>query len=199
MLDRGFKAWAERTARAIRDELSLAPTAPLPPGQLAEYLGVELRTPREIAGLSREVLDQLLVKDPWGWSAVTLADGNRPLVIYNPRKSEGRRASDIAHELAHLVLDHEPGTLVFSQDGGMAMRSFNQKQEDEANWLAWVLLLPREALTLCRRRGLDIAAIAEEYGVTEVLVTFRVRTTGVDRQFDRAGARRSLAPPRRRR
>jgi Zn-dependent peptidase ImmA (M78 family) len=189
MLDRGFKAWAERTARMIRGELGLTPTGPLAAAKLAAYLGVELLTPKEIPGLPRSVLDQLLVQDPWGWSAVTIADSGRPLVIYNPRKSEGRRASDITHELAHLVLDHEPGTLVFSQDGGMAMRSFNQKQEDEANWLAWVLLLPREALVLCRRRGLDPVAIANEYGVTEVLVTFRLSTTGVNRQFEYSARR----------
>ena len=180
----------------IRGELGLTPTDPLDPAELATYLGVELLTPKEIPGLPRGVVDQLLVHDPWGWSAVTLADGGRPLVIYNPRKSEGRRASDITHELAHLVLDHEPGTLVFSQDGGMAMRSFNQKQEDEANWLAWVLLLPRDALVLCRRRDLDVGLIAKAYGVTEVLVTFRLRTTGVNRQIGHARARRGTGRPR---
>jgi hypothetical protein len=189
MLDRGFKAWAERTARMIRGELGLTPTEALLPAKLAAYLGVELLTPKQIPGLPRSVVDQLLVHDPWGWSAVTIADSGRPLVIYNPRKSGGRQASDIAHELAHLVLDHEPGTLILSGDGQMAMRSFNQKQEDEANWLAWVLLLPREALVLCRRRGLATADIAQAYGVTEVLVTFRLSTTGVNRQLEYATRR----------
>jgi len=197
MLDRGFKAWAERTARMIRGELGLTPTEPLLPAKLAAYLGVELLTPKQIPGLPRNVIDQLLVHDPWGWSAVTIADSGRPLVIYNPRKSGGRQASDIAHELAHLVLDHEPGTLVLSGDGQMAMRSFNQKQEDEANWLAWVLLLPRDALVLCVRRRLAPPAIADAYGVTEVLVNFRLSTTGVTRQFQRLHARRARTPPRR--
>jgi Zn-dependent peptidase ImmA (M78 family) len=67
-------------------------------------------------------------------------------VIFNPRKSDGRKASDIVHELAHLILGHDPAKVVFSEDGQIATRTFDQKQEDEANWLAWALLLPREAL-----------------------------------------------------
>jgi hypothetical protein len=43
-LDRGFKAWAERTATAIRAELGLSTTAPLPPARLAEHLDVVLWT-----------------------------------------------------------------------------------------------------------------------------------------------------------
>jgi len=191
MLDRGFKAWAERTAHAIRAELGLSATDPLAPTALAEHLGVELRTPKEIPGLPKNALDQLLVRDHSGWSAVTVNNGGQSLVIYNPRRSKGRQASDITHELAHLILDHDPGTVVFSHDGQIAMRSFNQKQEDEANWLAWVLLLPRDALMACRRRGLDAEAIANAYGVTAVLVTFRLSTTGVDRQLGHALARRT--------
>jgi len=70
-----------------------------------------------------------------------------------------------------------------SQDGTLVMRSYDQKQEDEANWLAWCLLLPRDALTQCARRGLSIDAIAEQYGVSKKLVTFRLHVTGVRAQI----------------
>lgn len=94
------------------------------------------------------------------------------------------------HELAHLILDHQPATVVLSQDGGMAMRSYDQKQEDEANWLGWCLLLPREALWQCKRLKLSIPEIAERYGVSETLVEFRIRLTGVEAQFRAANRRR---------
>ncbi len=29
-----------------------------------------------------------------------------------------------------------------SADGSLVMRSYDQKQEEEANWLAWAILLP---------------------------------------------------------
>ena len=54
-------------------------------------------------------------------------------VIYNGKNSKGRQSSDIVHELAHVILDHEPCQGILSMDGEIAMRSFDAKQEDEAN------------------------------------------------------------------
>jgi hypothetical protein len=184
-LERGFKAWAERTATAIRGELGLSATAPLDPFQLAKHLGVTLLQPDLIDGLPRDVCDQLLERDPWGWSATTLELGDKTTIIFNPRKSPGRRSSDIVHELAHLVLGHEPARVVFSEDGQLATRTFDQKQEDEANWLAWALLLPRDALFVAKRSRMLSAQIATAYGVTETLVDFRLRMTGVSAQLQR--------------
>lgn len=183
-LDRGFKAWAERISLAYRKELELAPYDPLPPEKLATYLGISLWTPHDIPGLPSEVLHQLLQVDPTGWHGVSLQIGERKVIIYNPRSSKGRRASDIMHETAHLILEHRPSTLVVTPDLDVAMRSFDPKQEDEANWLAWCLLLPREALVYSLRRRLSVAQITDSYEVTKTLVEFRLRITGVRSQID---------------
>ena len=180
---RGFKSWAERTSQNFRRDFGLQIQSPLDPSLLATHLDVRLCTPKEIPGLPQTVLDQLLKHDPSGWSAVSVYQRDRGLIIYNPAHSKGRQASDIMHELAHLVLDHKPATVIMSQDGALVMRSYDQKQEDEANWLAWCLLLPRDALTQCARRGLSIDAIAEQYGVSKKLVTFRLHVTGVQAQI----------------
>jgi len=139
--------------------------------------------------MTPDVLGQLLRNDPWGWSAVSVYQAKRAIVIYNPQHSPGRQASDVMHEIAHLILDHQPATVVMSQDGSFVMRSYNQRQEDEANWLAWCLLLPREALLRCKKLGLSTPEIVEMYGVTETLVNFRLRITGVESQL-RATRRR---------
>lgn len=188
-LDRGFKAWAERTSTSLRKELGLSPSDALDPKELAKCLGVRMCTPGDIPGVPKTVLSQLLEKDPWGWSAVSQASEGTPLVIYNPKHSAGRRASDIMHELAHIVLDHDPGKLIMSQDGTMVMRSYDRKQEEEANWLGWSILLPREALVNAARLKLSTSQIAEKYGVTETLVGFRLRVTGVAAQFKRTRRR----------
>lgn len=188
-LERGFKAWAERTAASIRGELGLSATAPLDPLRLAAHLDVILLTPTQIKGLPPGICEQLLERDPWGWSATTLDLQGHTTVIFNPRKSEGRQASDIVHELAHLILGHEPAKVAFSHDGQFATRTFDQKQEDEANWLAWALLLPRDALFAAKRSRMVSAQIATAYGVTASLVDFRLRMTGVSAQFKRSGTR----------
>lgn len=189
-LERGFKAWAERTAIAIRLDLGLPATAALDPSVLAAHLGVQLLRPDEIEGLPPDICVQLLEHDPWGWSAATLELQGKATVIFNPRKSAGRRASDSVHELAHLILGHEPARVVFSQDGQMATRTFDPKQEDEANWLAWALLLPRDALFAAKKSRMLAAQIANTYGVTETLVDFRLKMTGINVQLRRLQSER---------
>ena len=186
-LQRGFKSWAERTTTSLRGDLGLGPHDLLLPAALARYLEVLLWTPRDVPGLPSDVLDQLLQKDPWGWSAITVLQGTTAVVIYNPRHSPGRQSSDIVHELAHLILGHEPAKVIMSQDGSFVMRSYDQKDEDEANWLAWSLLLPREGLFACRQQKLTTLEIANRFGVTDTLVNFRIRMTGVDNHIKTRG------------
>lgn len=189
-LERGFKSWAERTAVGLREDLALSPRELLDPRQLAAYMQVELCTPHDVMGLPEDAKVQLLVKDPSGWSAVTIQKGESATIIYNPIHSAGRQASDITHEIAHLILGHKPATLIMSNDGQLVMRSYDQKQEDEANCLAWSLLLPREGLLHCKRKKLTTTQIAEHFGVSEKLVQYRVGVTGIDAQMRRSNATR---------
>jgi Zn-dependent peptidase ImmA (M78 family) len=119
--------------------------------------------------------------------------GGAGIIIYNPRKSKGRQASDITHEAVHFILDHRPATLILAPEFDVAMRSFDAKQEDEANWLAWCLLLPREALLYAMRQRWSVGDIETHYGVTENLVTFRLQKTGVHAQL-KAASRRQGSP-----
>lgn len=86
--DRGFKSWTERTSLILRQELELAQDDPLDPAKLAEHLDVDLWTPYDVPGLPKDVLNQLLKEDPWGWSAVSIvSDGDSSSFITrgNPR------------------------------------------------------------------------------------------------------------------
>ena len=188
-LERGFKAWSERVASNVRRQLGIPGTAALDPWRLAAELGVRVVSPFDYPDLDAEVRAQLLDRDPSGWSAATLVVGDTAIVVFNPKHSAGRKASDVIHELAHIMLEHDPATVVFSQDGQMATRTFDQKQEDEANWLGWTLLLPRVALMAARRRRMPTRAIAQEYGVSETLVRYRLQVTGVEIQTRRTKAR----------
>ena len=189
VLDRGFKTWAERFGEGLRKELELKSTEPLDPRLLATFLGVGICTPKQVPGLSKDALKQLLETDPSGWSAVTVMTEKHPIVIYNPAHSLARQASDIAHELAHIILEHDPAKMVLSQDGAIVMRSFNEKQEEEANWLAWSLLLPREALLQAVRNGHGATEIALQFGVSESLAKYRIQITGVRTQLRRYARR----------
>lgn len=180
--DRGFKAWAERSSLSIRAELGLKSCAPLLADQLAAYLEVALWRPEEIPGLPGELRNQLLLIDPDGWSATSFLLNENAVIIYNPTHSLRRQASDKMHELAHFLIGHEPAKIVLSQDGSIIMRSYDQKQEDEAVWLAGCLLLPREALLWIKRQNLDESNACKLYCVSEQLLRFRMNVGGINRQ-----------------
>lgn len=173
MFERGFKSWCERVAISQRRELTLRPVDPLDARRLANHLGVVVWTADEVPGLEPKCLTVLIEEDPDSWSAVTLCTGSQDLIIVNPVHSEGRLASDIMHELAHIILGHEPARVEVSKDGFLILSTYDKSQEEEAKWLSGCLLLPREALLLIRRSGLSPEIAAAKYGVSVPMLNFR--------------------------
>jgi Zn-dependent peptidase ImmA (M78 family) len=102
----------------------------------------------------------------------------------NDRHSKRRQASDLAHELAHALQQHPPGQAL-NQYG---CRIWPKEAEAEADWLAPALLVSEEAAVSIVRRGLQLSEAAEEYGVSEDLMRFRLNMTGANRRV-RAKAR----------
>jgi len=183
---RGFKSWCERVALQQRTELSLRPEDPLDPMALAKHLGVEVWTAEQVPGLDPAHLGVLVEKDPDSWSAITLCTGVKDLIIVNPAHGGGRRASDIMHEIAHILIGHDPARVDVTEDGLLMLSSYDKQQEEEAKWLSGCLLLPREALLLIRRRKLDPESAARTYGVSDQMLTFRQRVLNLVPQSGRA-------------
>jgi Zn-dependent peptidase ImmA (M78 family) len=182
MLIRGFKSWCENVSVQLRDELDLRPIDPLRPDVLASHLGVRLLTPDQIAHLSDSSKRVLLADERDSWFAVMVSTNSKEAVIYNPNHSLARRNSDIMHELAHVIRRHKPCTVVLSQDGRFAIRSYDGTQEEEAGWLSGCLLLPRPALVWIRKSGMTERSACQHYGASGELLRFRMGVTGVNRQ-----------------
>ena len=180
--DRGFKSWAEKCSLSLRKDLGVKGEDPLCPWKLAEYLNVNVYTPEDIVGLSDEYKNQLLVEDSDGWSAVTVTYQNIHTLIHNPQHAPTRQASNIMHELSHLIAGHDPAKIILSLDGSMVMRSFDQKQEDEATWLGGCLLLPRKALLHIKQIKMTKQSVSQTYGVSPALYQYRLNVTGVGKQ-----------------
>lgn len=87
------------------------------------------------------------------------------------------------HELAHRIRNHEPEEMSISSEGLMLLKAYDKEQEEEADWLAGVLLLPRDALVQIRRQGTTDEDVVAQYGVSKRMYTYRVSMTGVNRQF----------------
>lgn len=186
MFRRGFKTWAEQTSARVRQKLKLVPSSPLDPLQLAEMLRVIVIGPTDLTELADDVRHRLLNDHGDNWSAITVTDGQTHLVVENSSHAPTRRHSNLAHELAHIILGHEPSMMFMSPNSGLALRTYNEDQEQEADWLAGCLLLPRDALLTIRRRRLSDEEACSQYGVSPPMLRFRFNITGVDVQLKRA-------------
>lgn len=180
---RGFKSQCERRSAEIRKQLGFAPADPLKAKQLADSLGVSIWSTDDVDGLSNEDHHQLTIKDSDAWSAFTLRIENNHLIVFNPSQSDERINSVCMHELSHIVLGHRIHDVQHTTAGHLVPGNFDKEQENEADWLAGALLLPRPALLDIRHRGLSDYQIKEEYSVSIDMIRWRFRMTGVDYQL----------------
>ena len=193
---RGFKSWCERASAEYRRALGVPLAAALDPRSLAALLQVHVMTPDDLPTLSPASRRQLVEVDAGSWSAVTVSQGGIKLVVLNSGQSKVRQASSLAHELSHIILNHTSDQAQLSREGFLFRTTFDKAQEQEADWLGGCLLVPREGLLHMSRQLESPADLAEHFGVSKNLITWRLRMTGVLAQ--RARTRRYMSLGRRR-
>ena len=181
----------------LRREVHLEEHAPIEPRRLAEHLGLTVWSAGDVPGIRASTLDILLRKDPDAWSAVTVHAGAKSVIVLNPTHSEARIASDLSHELAHVILAHEPARVDVSENGHLLLHSYNRPQEDEAAWLSGCLLLPRGALFHIRRQRWADAQAARVYGVSLDMLRYRLSVSAIDRVWNRRAGAEHRSTPRR--
>jgi Zn-dependent peptidase ImmA (M78 family) len=190
-LRRGFVTWCENAAKGYRRDLGLRSFDPLDPRRLAELLGITVLFPAQIPGVPKSAFHQLLNTDPDSWSAVTLILPSGAIIILNSTHATTRLNSDLAHELAHLILKHEPAQMFVTADGKMVMNHYNPLHEEEAGRLSGILLVPRDGLLHLCAEGRSDAEMAAHFGVSEQLLVMRKNMSGIVRQM---GNRRWYRP-----
>ena len=183
MFERGFKTWCEKRALEIRKELKLKQHEKLDPRLLAQHLNVRVWKVEDVPSLTAGSRNLLLGTGADDWSAVTLIEGDRKLIILNSSHSEGRLSNDLAHELAHIILEHVPQELAMTPDGICLRQHHDLLQEQQADWLAASLLLPRPALVFIKKTFSDLQSAASQYGVSKRLLDYRLAVTGVRNQY----------------
>jgi len=175
---RGFKTEANDIAREVREELGLRFIDPLDPWALARHLEIPVVPLSHFSSLATDAVHHFHRVDRAAFSAVTVFDGSRRLIVYNDSHTTGRRASDLAHELAHALLLHRPGPALDHR----GCRRWNAEQEDEANWLAGALLISEEAALQIARDGEPVDEAAKRYRVSQAMITFRLNVTAAFRR-----------------
>jgi Zn-dependent peptidase ImmA (M78 family) len=181
-LRRGFQAEAERIAAALRTEVGLQPHDPIQLQDVAAKHGVAIVSAADLVDIQR--LADLDGIQAYAFSACTFDIQDTRVIVFNPLRSEERRMSDIAHELSHLLLNHELTEI--REVAGVPFRTCRSDQEEEATALGGTLLLPRPLLLREASRGLGADDIARAHSVTVEMARYRFNTTGVARQIERA-------------
>jgi Zn-dependent peptidase ImmA (M78 family) len=180
MLRRGFKKQAENISAELRGELGLTLHERLDCTKLAKHLCIPVDPVSILARWGASESDLALVTGPTGdFSAMTQYRGTRCRIFFNSNHSPARTANSLAHELSHVILEHEPESAM-NPDG---TRNFNPVQEAEAGWQAGALLVPREGALSWLAGGRTVTMGARHFGVSVDLFTWRANQTGVIRQL----------------
>jgi len=178
LLRRGFKSEANAIAREIRHELGLKLVDPLDPRLLAAHLEIPIVPLSEFRAAAPPAVSHFLTHDKSSFSAVTVFRGPARLIVFNDGHTDGRQASDLAHELSHGLLLHPPVRALDHR----GCRDWDAEKEEEANWLAGALLISDEAAIAIAQAELSLDEAARKYGVSRPMVQFRLNVTGAKKR-----------------
>lgn len=182
--NRGFKKQSEEKAIYFRRELGLLPYDPLPAQRLSEYLNIRILTPADILDKTSDSYRILIGSKEWSALTLPCKSGKR-IIIHNNKNSRYRQESDLMHELAHVICGHETPERSRIDGVDIMLRTYNEQQEKEAEWLGGCLQLPREALLWHIKKSQSVKEIAEFFSASVTMVRFRINSTGISRQSAR--------------
>jgi Zn-dependent peptidase ImmA (M78 family) len=183
-LRRGFKTEANSYAREFRTELGKKPHEPLCPWQLAELLEIPILKLRDLYDDAEEAVSDLITIAQDEFSAVSVFNRRKRLIVHNDSHHPYRQAANIAHELSHAVLMHPP-TPPFNDDGKRNYSAEIKSLEEEANWLGPALLISEEAALHIVTQKIGSHQAAQLYGVSEKLINMRINVIGAKRRASR--------------
>ena len=172
----GFKSQANRIALGLRKQFGLPELGPLDPRVVLDHLGVQ------VIPLSDLGEDGGVVSVP-GFSAMLLLISGQKVLIHDDSHSPGRQSSNLAHELAHLLLVHPLENLVCN---GSLERDRDSLVEAEAAYLGGCILVPNEAAHQLAKLRVDEPRAVAKYGVTPEMISYRLHMSGALKRVKRS-------------
>ncbi|OLY95705.1 protein of unknown function [Cnuella takakiae] len=177
-LKRGFKAEAERIAERCREEVGVSKFDPLDAFALARHLDIPVISLDELDDFPEKHLNKL--RQPSKFSAIWMPneDGDK-IIIHNTRHSAKRQQSNLMHELAHIIRNHEVPEDIARLCLLLNLHYYNKEQEEEAKYLGGCLQISRAGLQWALKRNFTREEIADHFNASIEMVVYRLNTTGV--------------------
>ena len=122
-------------------------------------------------------------RDSWSGGVLPkqLPDGTY-VCILNPTHSLRRNKITLMEEIVHTYCKHEPSVVSFNA-AGLRCRHYDRPREEEAYGVGAAALLPWHKFFQQVNAGWMVEQLAEEYEVSEELVEYRIKITGMYRLF----------------
>ncbi|WP_326837807.1 ImmA/IrrE family metallo-endopeptidase [Amycolatopsis rhabdoformis] len=185
VLQHGFKAKAKRLALEVRKELNLGPNDEIDPYALAKLYGVDVCTLAE-SGLPVGAVSYFTTVGSAKFSAALVPIETGCYVVENHTHNQFRRRSTMAHEMAHVLLEHEFNLLITDDKG---CRSSYSVAEEEAAEFSGELLIPWEGARWAAFKRWSDDEVAKHFNVSIEMARWRMNSTGVRRFAERARKR----------
>jgi len=184
-VQRGFKTQAEKISEDYRYQMGLTVNDPLDAFSLAEFLSIPIFTvddavDPEFIALREKLNNTNLFNALW----MPNVDGDK-LIIHNQNHSLKRQQSNLMHELAHIIRNHETPTDIAILCHQYNLHYFNKEHEDEARYLGGCLQIGRQGLLNSLKQKKSKEEISEQYNASLEMVNYRVNATGVMKQINR--------------
>lgn len=181
ILKRGFKSNAERLALQYRGELKIHACAALCAFKLSEHLKVPVYKATEFLTLPKEIE---LLSNNCEWSALTMPNfEGTNIILHNPFHSDARQQSDLMHELAHIICEHEHVSTLHDKPLPFGMREYDSEKEEEARCLGSTLQLASPCLLWAKKRNMSNKEIAEYFNASIDMVKYRMNATGIAKRI----------------
>jgi hypothetical protein len=164
----------EREAQRFRAHLGVGPDEPVDAFEVADWFGMEVRYPDELCCLPDATRAALVQQSRTEWSGMTFHLPNGIIVtVLNPAHSPRRWQATLMEEVAHVYLGHAPSTIVMDPLSSLLTRTCDKRAEMEAYRFGSAMLVPKCGLIALYKQGYRPMDIANHYGVSYDLVTFR--------------------------
>jgi len=183
VLERGFKAEAERIAEHYRQELAISKFDPLDAFDLAELLDIPIFSVDDVFGDRRSGADYWALSDTIKFHATWMKneDGDK-VIIHNTNHSLYRQQSNIMHELAHIIRKHEIPQGLLSLQMPFNLHYYNPLHEQEAKYWGGCLQITRSGLQWAIK-NMHESEMSDYYKASSEMVRYRLNITGVKKQW----------------
>ncbi|HKS47765.1 MAG TPA: ImmA/IrrE family metallo-endopeptidase [Amycolatopsis sp.] len=174
-LRRGFRKEAREITREVRAELGIDAFAAMDPYALAKLYGIEV-VDLSNPCLPAESVRHFTEERPHVFSgALVPLQPSGALIIENHVHHPVRRRSTIAHEMAHVLLEHPFGLTLTDENG---CRAGVAEIEEEAAELSGELLIPSDAARAAAFKGWSDRSVAGYFRVSLPMARWRMNVTG---------------------